>query len=397
MSRRLVLALTAAALASACHLAGCGGDDDPASPPAAPPGWVRTYGSAVNEIALDMKQTTDGGCIITGWIEKPSDPPEVLLLKIDAVGDTLWAKSIPGASGALGRSIVPTADGGYLLLADCWRGANQQFWLIKTDALGNTEWEALKGYSDCDEQAAEVLQTSDGGYIVMGTTDRAGHDDDIWLVKTDAAGGTQWYAEKGYDDADERGVAIEQTADGGYLIAAFSNHEAAGGRIWLLKLFADGNNHWMHTVPTQYAAYPTALSRINDGTYVVMGDVTLGNQRFVLFFNYDDAGNQIWSGGAGNTGVHTSAEIRQTTDGGWLIAGSKQLDADDSADFWAVRFDADRELLWEKTFGSGDDWCYAAAPTADGGCILCGRTRLPGVSWSTDVLVVRTDADGEVD
>lgn len=398
MTRCRILSLPAAALASVLCLSGCGGDD-PSVPPA-PAGWQETYGGVSLDYAQSVKQTSDGGYIIAGrQIHPLADATAAFLLKLDAAGDTLWSRIIDAPPGVAGKSVMQTADGGYLLLADYGPttfSPNRQFWLIKTDGAGNTVWDVLKGYNDCQEEPSEVQPTSDGGYIVIGTTDRGGHDHDIWLVKTGPGGETHWYAEKGYDDANEYGGSIQQTTDGGYLLAG-TTYRGSDGRIWLVKLFANGSTHWFKTLPTTVATTAVAIRRTADGAYVVMGYVRGGNHQLIQLFKYDETGNQLWATPNEGWGYYWGAELQETADGGLIVAGSRQKAEDDTADFCLVRFGATGTTLWERTFDLADDWCNSGRQTADGGYVLCGFTRRPGVAWDTDVLLIKTDANGDVD
>jgi hypothetical protein len=385
MSRRWVRMLPAAILASAFILAGCG-EDDPSGPSDAPvlAGWVRSYGITAHAAGLSVKQTGDGGYIVTGYANGTNGDC-VLLLKTDAAGINGWIKTFESPEWAVGKSVLQTADDGYLVLAD-YMGRTEEFWLIKTDPDGNMVWNQFKGYGDRNESPSQVQPTADGGYILIGSTDRGGHDHDFWLVKTGSGGETQWYTEKGYDDRDEFGHAIQQTSDGGYLMVGTTT--VADGRIWLVKTFADGTTHWYKTVDTSGAAYGRALCKTSDGAYVVMGEVEQGSHQLIYLFKYDETGNELWRRPGDGSAWYWRGAVQQTTDGGFMVASSKSSDSSIAGDFCLIKCDGSGNTLWTKTYCTGI--CESGGQTADGGYVLCGN-------GGRNVILIKTDPDGNVD
>lgn len=399
MTRPMILSLAAALLAAALFLAGCG-DDGPtsASDTSAPPGWEKSYGGPGMESGLSVKQTADSGYIITGWSRPPtSDKKDILLLKTDELGDTMWAKTIAAPYGAIGKSVLQTPDGGYMVLADYSPlGSNREFWVIKTDAAGNMEWNQWKGYNDRKEEPSEMQPTSDGGYILIGTTDRGGEDHDIWLVKIKANGDTQWYKEKGYDSENECGISIQQTSDGGYLLAGISTTCATHSCIWLVKTYSDGKTHWYKTVDITEPAQPIAIRKTGDGAYVIMAEVWGSTNHLIYLLKYDESGNELWRESNDVSGYYYGGEVQQTADGQFMIAGSTQSSG--WSDFCLIKLGSTGNTLWTKTFDSAYEWCSSGGQTADGGYILCGCTQQGGGDdWSKDVFLVKTDADGNVE
>jgi len=121
----------------------------------------------------------------------------IVLISLPLIGSVctssqLWSQSYGGAEYDSAYSLVETSDRGFALagVSNSFGG----FWLVKTDAIGNMMWNRAFGGSDYD-QAESVVQTSDGGYALVGYTRSFGFgagQGDFWLVKTDANGNMEW-------------------------------------------------------------------------------------------------------------------------------------------------------------------------------------------------------------
>jgi len=114
------------------------------------------------------------------------------------------------------------------------------FWLIKTDAAGNMEWNQTYGGTRYD-YASSVVQTSDGGYALAGTTYSFGHgNNDFWLVKTDGSGNMEWTRFYGGEEH-ETAYSLVETPDGGFALAGNIDDYVTGDTdAWLVRTSAQG-------------------------------------------------------------------------------------------------------------------------------------------------------------
>jgi ribosomal protein S11 len=204
--------------------------------------FAKTYGGEDYDYANSVRQTSDGGYIVAGYEYDPwGDNP--FLIKTDTKGNIIWAKTYGGTGWDEANSVQQTSDGGYIVAG--WTrsfgaGRNDIF-LIKTDAKGNIIWAKTYGGTSSD-YANSVQQTSDGGYIVAGGTWSFGAGyRDIFLIKTDANGNVQWAKTYGETSSDYAN-SVQQTSDGGYIVAGGTYSFGAGNYdIFLIKTDAKGN------------------------------------------------------------------------------------------------------------------------------------------------------------
>jgi len=166
---------------------------------------------------------------------------DVWLLRTNASGDTLWTRTYGGPLGDAGSSVRQTTDGGYVIggSTSSFGAGSYDFYLIKTGVSGDTVWTRTYGGSGWDMGRA-AQQTADGGYIIAGTTRSFGSGRrDVHLVKTNAEGDTLWTRTYGGSDEDEC-RCVRQTADGGYIVAGSSRSFGAGDDdVYLIKTNAD--------------------------------------------------------------------------------------------------------------------------------------------------------------
>jgi hypothetical protein len=276
----------------------------------------------------------------------------VLSVKADA---TTWAQTYDrDMSLDWAFSLVETADGGYAIAGYTnSSGADYDFWLVKTDGVGNVEWNQTYGGPAVDIPGTLVV-TSDGGYAIAGTTDSFGAGNtDFWLVKTDAAGNMEWNQTYGGANSEEAGSLVV-TSDGGYAIAGawdvvydidpVHGFSISNGDFWLVKTDAFGNMEWNQT--------------------------------------YGGA----WSDRAGSLVV--------TSDGGYALAGITNSSGIEDGDFWLVKTDAFGNMEWNRTYGGTDyDCAESLIATSDGGYALAGFTSSFGVGGG-DFWLIKTDENG---
>jgi uncharacterized delta-60 repeat protein len=243
-----------------------------------------------------------------------------------------------------------------------------------------------------------VAQTSDGGYIVTGATYiifGAG-DYDLFLVKFNSSGDLTWAKTVGgtYED---RGNSVALTSDGGYVVTGTTDGFGAGGDdLFLCKFNSSGDLTWSKTAGGTFYERGRSVAQTSDGGYIVTGETwsfgTGGSDLFLAKFN--SSGDLTWAKTVGGTSNDRGNSVALTYDGGYVVTGATGSFGD-SSDIFLVKFNSSGDLTWAKTVGGArDDTGYSVIPTSDGGYIVTGMTEIYGTSC--DIFLGKFSSSGEI-
>jgi hypothetical protein len=255
--------------------------------------WEKTFGGYGFDSGSSVIETTDGGYIVVGKTAPfLSNNFDVYLIKVDSNGNKVWERTFGGEGYDSGNSVIETKDGGYLIAGltesfgmgkvelPHWLAKESQslfllgkadIYLVKTDSKGNKIWEKTFG-GFRNDSAKCVIETKDGGYIIVGVTTSLGKDGtDIYLIKTDSLGNRIWektFGGKGNDD----GRSVIETNDGGYLITGWTESFGKGRwDVYLIKTDSNGRKIWEKTFGGRKFDCGDSAIETKDGGYLIVG------------------------------------------------------------------------------------------------------------------------------
>jgi hypothetical protein len=247
--------------------------------------------------------------------------------------------------------------------------------------------------SDC---GYAVIQTTDEGYLVVGTTESFGEDGDVYLVRMDCTGNTLWTKTYGYSGGD-MGCSVIETTDGGYLVAG-SRYTSGGWDIYLIRTDANGDLVWDRTYGGSEWDGGSSVVETADGGFMVAGSTwSWGEGRSdVYLMRIDSNGDILWAKTYGGLDYDEAHSIVPTADGNYMVAGHTESYGAGESDVYVIAIDSTGDTLWTRTYGGlYDDVGYSACQAEEGGLLVAGWTDSYGAGWS-DVLLLKIDAKGDL-
>jgi len=369
--------------------------------------FYKIFGGSENDYGYSVKQTTDGGYILTGSTKSYGNGEyDVWLIKTDSQGIIEWNKTFGGSEYDDGRSVQQTTDGGYIItgFTSSFGNGNSDVYLIKTDSQGNEEWNKTFG-GNWTDHGFSVQLTTDGGYIITGNTESS-ENGYVLLIKTNSEGTEEWNKTFGGTKPNS-GSSVQLTTDGGYIITGSlkSSNGSVYTDVWLIKTDSQGNEEWNKTFGGNWTDYGSSVQLTTDGGYIITG-YTEYTEQFdgdVLLIKTDSQGNQEWNKTFGGSGYFEGGHsVQQTTDGGYIIIGktnsfgNNQQGQQGHQDVYLIKTNSNGNEEWNKTFGGNtSDGGRSVQQTTDGGYIITGYTFSFGSFTNTsDIWLIKTDSQG---
>jgi len=395
--------------------------------------WQCSLGSGDDDEAFSIKQTSDGGFIVGGYAGPSSGnvtgnhgETDFWITKLDQAGNLIWQKSIGGSLSEYDAEIFPTNDGGYIMSGYTFSNDGDisglhslyyyDYWVAKLDSAANIIWQKCLGGPDMD-RVNNLIQVSDGGYILAGETFSFGGDVtdnhapcngcsfDVWLVRIDSMGNVLW--KKCYGGiSHELCYSICETPDHGFAFigdASFDDGDVSGvhglNDVWVVKISSGGAIEWQKCYGGSSNDGGAEIKTTGDGGYLIAGgshsndgDATnnFGDQDAWLI-KIDSVGNIIWQKNYGGSSFDLASSIEVLQNGGIIMLGvtmSNDIDVSGNhgnIDYWLTGIDNLGNLQWQKCIGGSGNEFHFAAPTSiltvDSEIVFCGTSD----SWSGDI------------
>lgn len=329
--------------------------------------WQKSLGGSWQDFAYAIQQTSDGGYIVAGYsastngdITGGNGSSNCWIVKLSDSGDIQWQKSLGGSNSDEARDVQLTTDGGYIVAGRSKSNdgdvtgnhGGYDAWIVKLNNSGVIQWQKSLGGSG-DDDASSIQLTSDGGYVVAGSSssndgDVSGNHGgaDYWIVKLDSVGMIQWQKSLGGSN-EEKASAIKPTLDGGYIVSGYSDSNdgdvlgtARERDYWIVKLNNNGVVQWQKVLGGIAWDEAKDVQQTSDGGYIVTGHNTVYDY-WVIKFN--SSGGIQWQKTLGGSSTDSANAIRQTSDGGYIVAGYSSSTTGDVSgnhgnyDMWIVK------------------------------------------------------------
>ncbi len=336
-----------------------------------------SYGENGDDLAFSVVSTLDGGYIVVGSkTSNDSGNKDAWILKFNKKDKLQWQKVFGSKLHDNFKSVVQTTTG-YIAAGMTQSTASglDDIWAACMDNSGILIWQKTYGGEE-DDDAVEIISTSDGGCVVVANTwSNTLGKDDILIQKLDVSGDLQW--QKYYGGfARDNVTSVIQTEDSGFVVGGYTESKAGGeGAVWLLKLDSNGNLIWDKLFGIGRAGNTSSVIQTTDGDYVIAGYVYNANSNDLdmWVFKIDKDGVLQWDKTYGGTGDEVANQIIQTQDKSFVIAGYTTSKGLGGSDFWIIELDENGNLIREITFGTPkSDYAYGITQIKSGDYIVVG-------------------------
>jgi|TARA_B100001105_G_scaffold176643_1_gene142392 hypothetical protein len=270
----------------------------------------------------------------------------------------------------------------------------------------------IKNYGGTqNERGYSVKQTSDGGYVIVGSSTSYGAGgSDLWILKVDGLGEFSWSKTYG-GQGNDIGRDITQTSDGGYIITGYTKSFSSGGDmdLWLIKtdangescLYSDGgtcsenSSKWIKSFGTSGNDYGTSVQETSEGDFIVAGKS--GRIPSVFVIKTNSSGEKIWENLYGTGPGDRAQYIIERQDLGFLIVGKENANNVDD-NLCLINIDTDGAEVWHSLYGGGGaDGGNHISEVSGGGYIIAGATKSYGNGNWDDLWLVKTSTGGSME
>ncbi len=354
--------------------------------------WSRTYGGSNEDAGFAVAKTHDGFAITGITNSMGNGDYDLYLIKIDENGDTMWTLTAGGTDFDAGECVIETPDQGILAsgLTYSFGAGNSDVFIVKTDSLGNIQWQKTYGGAIADE-IYSITPYRDG-YMLAGRTYSYGAGNfDVYLIAIDYNGDTLWT--RTYGGAITDGAnSIKPTADGGFVVTGYTYSYGHGNYdAYVLKLDSLGNLQWQTFLGGSDDDVGTDAVETADGGFLIAGySYTFSNGADDFYVaKIDSLGNLIWQNHYGGSSSERAFKIEKLPGENFLIGGYTSSFGHGGDDAYFIAINSSGNLVWDTTFGgSNDDGMKDFVKTPAGDFVFAGHTESFG-HGGADVYAVR--------
>jgi len=360
-----------------------------------------SFGGSKDEVANALLQTRDGGFLLAGYSESfgEDNDIDVFLIRTDIDGSTLWSNVYDADFEERANDLLELSDGSFLIAGSSKRlFAESNVHLVKVGPTGQQLWSFSYGSDEISQEGINVVESVDGGFVIVGTaTDPENGEDNILIVKVDENGQEQWMKEFG-GDVDDVGRAIT-VFENGYVIAGVTDNLAPNSfdnDIILYRLDAQGNEIWNEPkrIATPEKDEVWDIIATQSGDIAIAGSIFDNSDAYVVTLNGAGEMLQEWQVDLAGFGDQAQALI-EMNDGSFIITGITESGAD-NIDVLLARLEANGTVSWKRSLGRAGrtDWGNDLVADMNGGFAVAGYTAIGSGSFINDALLIKTDNQG---
>ncbi len=363
-----------------------------------------TYGGERTDRLYSIAKTSDGGFVMAGETGSFGSEfgSEIWLLKTDANGEVEFNEAFGGDEKEVAYSVTETSDGGFALAGERGLGPDTEAFLIKTDENGEVEFGETFSVGDGDNgnRANSLTETSDGGFVMAGTTSYPdiSEGSDVFLIKTDEDGNEEFTETYGDRDEFDFGEEVIETSDGGLAVAGSVSTFGSGTTdAWLLKTDENGNEEFSDTYGGEDGDFAQSVVELSDGGFALAGDTVTGGSgtRDAWLIKTDGNGNEEFDETFNWVALDTAESIVETSDNGVGMAGRSVTDGPVAGDAWLLKLSLGESETEPSNFEVSID--STNSPVEEGDTLtVTGTIENTGVESDTQTITATVSGIGSV-
>ncbi len=312
-----------------------------------------------------------------------------LIVFISPVHCDTWERIYGRNQGDVPRAFLATSDGGYLLTGGTepeQNNAGFRVWILKVGSLGKIQWQKTFGPGIGES----IVSTPDGGYLVAASS-----QGDIRLFKINKFGNVLWQKTIDRPESSDAAIKLQASSSGGYILTGYTNFTGNLSDIWVIRLDSQGKVTWQYTYGGSTFDVPSTIKETPDGGWIVAGYSKLGGTKTIRcwVFKLKSTGEIEWQKAFGGNQDAYGMDVVVAADGGLAVAGMA-FDGDDTNGF-VIRLTKDGNIVWQKMYGGeGYEQVIAFETTAENNFILAGDTG--SFAHGADAFLLSIDSQGEI-
>jgi hypothetical protein len=319
------------------------------------------------------------------------------MLSLTQPPDSAWAHAYGGEKEEWAVSVTARQESGYAVTGHTvsFGSGGRDVWLLATDDNGDSLWS--KTYGDTHDDIPEhILQTAAGAFLISGSTHLPGFaGTDMLLIRTDANGNLLWQRSYGGPRSDVARCSVA-LPHGGYAVCGYAESAESGSDGFLMAVDEQGDSLWSRSFGGSESDKFWDMTILNDEILLVGTTESFhrgADDGWIVKTNL--RGDSLWAIIVGGEKDDRLRAIFANPDGSYYAAGLTDEGGSGSSDYWLIKFSAANEILWSRVFGGrGQEMCVAAAPSTDGGAVLCGHSFSFGAG-RTDVWLMKVSSSGD--
>ena len=361
--------------------------------------WAHTFGGNGWDEANTCIETRDGEYMLGGFAKLQEHL--LWMVKVRPNGGGHWGKTFAEYFVSAANSIAETSDSNLVITGYAIRKREYQsnLLLMKVDTLGNVLWQKTYG-SDGDEQGTKVIEVSDGGYAVAGYSTSNNDAEPNWYVmKTDKDGNKLWDKQFG-SSSDDRATSIAETFDGGFVVTGYTGSGDGGRKMMsIIKLDAEGNDIWAQNYPLNDWSSGADIIATKDSMIIATGYTkayTITDYDFMTV-KTDMNGDTVWTRTFGDEHWQEGTSLIETFDNNFVVCGYSMSNITDQSSFVILKYDKAGNLVWHYIFKrKSQDYAKSVVETRDNGLLIAGTTFSFGKGWDMAVLKMKNYEKKEI-